>query len=85
MFVERFDESSLSALFARWGDIKIGSTMLFSSDVPAGSPLFQSLTIPWIGGTNDGGHLYRQITPAVTDTLYVRFYIKYPTGTTTSI
>ena len=50
--------------------------------MPPGSPLAASLTIPWIGGgASTGGHLYRQITPAVTDTLYVRFYIKYPTVT----
>jgi hypothetical protein len=79
VFVERFNEGTLSSLFARWGDVKNGSVMSFSSDVPAGSPVATSLTIPWLGGAaNDGGHLYRQITPAVTDTLYVRFYIKYP-------
>jgi hypothetical protein len=80
VFVERFDETSLAALFARWTDVKNGATMSFGTDVPAGSPVPASLTIPWIGGTNDGGHLYRQITPAINDTLYVRFYIKYPTA-----
>jgi hypothetical protein len=82
VFVERFDEASLASLFARWNDVKNGSAMSFSSDVPAGSPVPTSLTIPRIGGgVTDGGHLYRQITPGVDDTLYVRFYIKYPAVT----
>lgn len=80
VFVERFDEAALSTLFARWNDVLNGAAMSFVNDVPAGSPLATSLTIPWIGGgASTGGHLYRQITPAVTDTLYVRYYIKYPT------
>src|SRR5438874_1384516 len=61
VFVERFDEGTLANLFARWNDVKGGATMAFGTDVPAGSPGPASLTIPWIGGTNDGGHLYRQI------------------------
>jgi hypothetical protein len=80
VFVERFDEGSLTSLFARWTDVRNGPAMSLSTDVPAGSPGPSSLTIPWIGsGASDGGHLYRQITPGVDDTLYVRYYIKYPT------
>ena len=29
---------------------------------------------------NNGGHLYNVLSPAVNDTLYVRYYIKYPTS-----
>src|SRR5579864_1723140 len=79
VFVERFDEPSLSALFGRWTDILNGPRMLFSSDVPPGSPGVQSLDIPWVGGgMNTGGHLYKLMTPGVDDTLYIRYYIKYP-------
>jgi Bacterial Ig domain len=82
VFVERFDETTLSNLFARWNDVLNGTAMSFSSDVPTGSPVATSLAIPWIGGgASTGGHLYRQITPALTDTLYLRYYIKYPTLT----
>src|SRR6185437_2710481 len=70
LFVERFDESSLANLFTRWSDVLNGTAMSFSNDVPAGSPLAASLAIPWIGGgVSTGGHLYRQLTPSVTDTL----------------
>ena len=79
VFVERFDESTLTTLFARWTDILNGSAMSFSTDAPAGSPVGKSLNIPWSSG-NTGGHLYRQLSPGVDDTLYVRYYVKYPTN-----
>jgi len=80
LFVERFDEGSLNNLFVRWTDILNGTAMSFSTDVPAGSPGPSSLVIPWIGGgASTGGHLYKLLTPGVDDTLYLRYYIKYPT------
>jgi hypothetical protein len=81
VFVEKFQEPTLAGLFTQWTDVLNGAAMLLSSDVPAGSPLARSLTIPWIGGgVSDGGHLYKVLSPGVTDTLYVRYYIKYPTS-----
>jgi hypothetical protein len=83
VFVERFDEATLAAMFSRWTDVLNGSTMSFSADVPAGSPGTRSLTIPWQGGgVSSGGHLFKQLTPGVDDTLYIRYYIKYPSSGT---
>ena len=79
VFVERFDESSLTNLFGKWTDILNGSGMSFSADAPAGSPLARSLNIPW-SSASGGGHLYRPLSPGVDDTLYVRYYVKYPTS-----
>jgi len=79
VFVERFDESSLSTLFGRWTDVLNATAMSFSTDVPAGSPLRNSLAIT-SSSSSVGGHLYKQITPGVNDTLYVRYYIKFPAG-----
>lgn len=80
IFVEMFDDS-LSATFSRWDNVKNGPSMYRSSDVPPGSSGGGSLTIPSVGGgVNDGGHLYRLLSPAVTDTVYVRYYIKYPSN-----
>src|SRR5439155_13740124 len=65
--------------FTRWTDILNGTAMSFATDVPAGSPLTRSLNIPWVGGgVNNGGHLYKKLSPGVDDTLYIRYYIKYP-------
>src|SRR2546430_12796012 len=81
VFVEKFEENSLTELFNRWTDILNGPTLAFNADVPPGSPGAHSLNIPWIGGgVNNGGHLYKQLMPRIDDTLYVRYYIKYPTS-----
>jgi hypothetical protein len=81
VLVERFEENTLADLFSRWNDILNGPKMTFDTDVPLGSPGVHSLNIPWIGGgVNNGGHLYKQLSPAVDDVLYVRYYIKYPTS-----
>jgi hypothetical protein len=80
VFVEKFEESTLSTLFGKWSDILNGAAMVFSSDVVPGSPGTHSLSIPSVGGgVNTGGHLYKLLSPGVDDTLYVRYYIKYPT------
>ena len=81
IFVEQFEDALLTDLFNRWTDILNGSAMSFSSDVPPGSPGVRSLNIPWVGGgVSNGGHLYKLLIPGVNDTLYVRYYIKYPTS-----
>jgi hypothetical protein len=79
VFVERFEDATAS-VFSRWTDILNGPSMSLSTDVPAGSPGTRSLTIPWVGGSNTGGHLYKQLAQGIDDTLYVRYYIKYPTS-----
>jgi hypothetical protein len=66
-------------LFGRWTDVLNGSAMSFSTDVPPGSPIRNSLNISW-SSSSVGGHLYKQLTPGVDDTLYVRYYIKFPSG-----
>jgi len=50
VFVERFEENTLTDLFNRWTDILNGSTMAFNADVPPGSAGTRSLNIPWVGG-----------------------------------
>lgn len=79
VFSEMFEEPTMNEVFTRWGDVKNGPAMQWASDIPAGSTGGRSLSIPWVGGgVNNGGHLYKVLNPAITDTIYVRFYIKYP-------
>jgi hypothetical protein len=80
IFVENFEESALSLLFGKWNDIRHGSAMSLNLDVVPGSSGIQSLDIPSVGGVSDGGHLYKVLSPAIDDKLYVRYYIKYPTS-----
>src|SRR5690348_15376724 len=50
LFVERFDEGSLPAVFKRWTDVRNAAMMSLDSDVPFGGPGSRSLDIGWIGG-----------------------------------
>ncbi|HEY1304496.1 MAG TPA: hypothetical protein VGF24_13135 [Vicinamibacterales bacterium] len=84
IFTEQFEEGSIASITPRWGDAKAPERMQLLTDVPPGTPAGHSLSIPAIGGVTTGGHLYRVLTPGVNDTLYVRFYIKYPTTGTFS-
>jgi Big-like domain-containing protein len=81
IFVEKFEESTLSTLFGKFNDILSGAAMSFSTDIVPGSTGTKSLNIPWTGGgVSDGGHLYKVLSPGIDDQLYVRYYIKYPTS-----
>jgi len=81
VFVEKFEEPTTADLYARWTDVLNGSAMSFNSDVVPGSTGSKSLNIPWTGGgVSNGGHLYKLFSPGIDDTLYVRYYIKYPTS-----
>jgi len=80
IFTEQFEEGTIADVVARWGDAKNPAGMLFTSDVPPGTPAGHALSIPWVGGVSSGGHLYKVLNPGVDDTLYVRYYIKYPIG-----
>ena len=84
VFVEQFEEGAVSTVVNRWGDARNPTGMQLSSDVPPNTPAGHSLSIPWVGGgVNNGGHLYKVLSPGINDTLYVRYYIKYPaTGKT---
>jgi hypothetical protein len=50
----------------------------FLPDASRPNPGSRSLAISWKGGQTTGGHLYKELRPGVDDTLYVRYYIKYP-------
>jgi Big-like domain-containing protein len=81
IFVEQFEEGSISNIVPRWGDVKNPGGMQLVTEVPPGSPAGHSLSIPWVGGgVNNGGHLYKMLNPGINDVLYVRYYIKYPTS-----
>src|SRR5436309_3942166 len=81
ILVEKFEEATLTDLFNRWTDILNGSAMSFSSDVPVVSPGSRSLNIPWVGGgVNNGGHLYKQLSPVDDDARDVGYNNKYPSS-----
>jgi hypothetical protein len=80
IFTEQFEEGAIAGIVPRWGDAKNPGEMQLVTDVPPGTPAGHALSIPWVGGgVSNGGHLYKVLNPAVTDTIYIRYYIKYPT------
>jgi hypothetical protein len=78
VFVETFEEPTVNNMLGRWTDIGMASLMSFNTDVPPGSPGQRSLNAAWQGGTQNTTGLYK-LLPGVNDTLYVRYYVKYPT------
>lgn len=76
IFVEMFEEESLSELFARWEDRAGAEIMSFSPLVPENSSGEQSFLMTHVGGQGTGCHLYRRFLPGH-DRLHVRFYVRF--------
>lgn len=79
VYVEKFDDATLSAVTSRYSDVLNAAGMMLDTDIPAGSPPGgRSLRITATGGSNSGGHLYRNLPAG--EAWYVRYYVKYFTG-----
>ncbi|GGG79807.1 hypothetical protein GCM10007415_10130 [Parapedobacter pyrenivorans] len=76
-FAELFD-GDLEEIFARYTDVKNAADMSLEADAPAGSHIGKSICITNNGGTTDGGHLYKRFAPGIDDTVFLRYYVKYP-------
>ena len=77
LYVEKF-EDGLSNIYSRYQDKKNTAGMSLDADVPPGSTGLYSLKMTNLGGSNSGGHLYKQFSPGWDSTVYVRYYVKYP-------
>lgn len=76
IYAEKFDEASLGAVTARYTEVLNAAGMTLDTDLPPGSPVGgRSLRIAAVGGSNSGGHLYRNLPAG--DVWYVRYYVKY--------
>jgi hypothetical protein len=74
-------EDSITAIANRWNQAQNSAGMSLSPDVPPASGGTRSLLMTSIGGTNTGGHLYKNLGAGY-DQVYLRYYIKYSsTGT----
>jgi len=76
IFVEDFEEGSLTEMKARWENVKNINIMSLSRDVPGSSAGERSLLMKHIGGSSTGGHLYRRLLPGC-EKLHLRFYVKF--------
>jgi hypothetical protein len=76
VFVENFEEPSLTALAERWQSVSAAEIMSFSADLPPSSGGRHSLLLTHVGGKGTGGHLYRNLKPGY-EKLHARFYVKF--------
>jgi len=78
LYSEKFDDG-MANILSRYTDIVNSEGMsLDSVDVPGKSAVAIKMTN--IGGKNEGGHLFRQFNPGFDGTVYVRYYVKYPSS-----
>lgn len=77
LYVEMFD-GGLENIVRRYSEVVNRDGMSLDPDVPAGSLGPYSLKMTSIAAANNGGHLYRKFTPGWDSTVYVRYYVKYP-------
>ncbi len=77
LYVEKFDDG-LSSIFGRYDEKVNMDGMSLDADVPPGSTHPYSLKLTNIGGQNNGGHLYKRFVPGFDSTVYLRYYVKYP-------
>ena len=77
LFVEQFDDG-MKNILARYQDVYNDSGMSLDPDVPAGSRGPYSIVMTNTGGKNTGGHLFRNFGDGFDSTVYIRYYVKYP-------
>lgn len=80
ILVEMFEESSVSNVAARWTSVEDGGNLSLDLDVPPGSLGTRSLRVAATAGTT-GGYLYKRLSPGENDRVYLRYYVKYLSGT----
>jgi hypothetical protein len=77
LLAEGFEDDSLDAIRGRWESVSDegGRVLSLSEDVPFSGG--HSLKITAHPGRDSGGHLYTRL-PREVETVYVRFYVKFP-------
>ena len=77
LYVEKFDDG-MKNILSRYGNVSNTNGMSLDTDVPPGSLEPNSIKMTNIGGQNTGGHLYKSFPKGFDNTIYVRYYVKYP-------
>lgn len=76
LYVEKFNDG-LNNIFSRYDEIVNGAGMSLDTDIPGAAGPY-SIRITSTEGVNTGGHLYKSFTPGFDSTVYIRYYVKYP-------
>ena len=77
LYVEMFDDG-MANILSRYTNIQNAAGMSLDGDVPPGSLGPNSIKMTSIKGQNVGGHLFKRFIPGFDSTVYVRYYVKYP-------
>ena len=77
LYVEKFDDG-ITNILSRYSDIQNSAGMSLDTDIPSESLGPNSIKMTSIQGVNVGGHLYKKFTPGFDSTVYIRYYVKYP-------
>ncbi|MBL7698268.1 MAG: hypothetical protein JNK79_08925 [Chitinophagaceae bacterium] len=77
LYVEKFDDPVVT-IANRYTDVYNSEGMLSDPDAVTTTPGSKSLKMTNTGGKNTGGHLFRNFTEGFDSTIYIRYYVKYP-------
>jgi hypothetical protein len=77
LYVEKFDDG-MTNILGRYVNVSNTSGMSLDTDVPMGSLGPNSIKMTNNGGQNTGGHLYKSFPEGFDSTVYIRYYVKYP-------
>jgi hypothetical protein len=79
LYVELFDDG-MSNILSRYVAKLNTAGMSLDTDIPTGSSGHSLKMTSITGGVNNGGYLFKRFTPGFDGTIYVRYYVKYPSG-----
>jgi hypothetical protein len=79
LYVEKFFDG-MANILSRYNDKQNTAGMSLDTDIPPGSPGPCSLKMTSVQGKNVGGHLYKLFSPGFDSTIYIRYYVKYPSS-----
>ncbi len=82
VFYEDFESKNLPEIFQRFDNTLNTAGMRYSDKVPGFSQGRQSLEMTSVAGKNEGGHLYKVFPAGYSDSLFLRYYIRYAGGGT---
>ena len=68
----------MANILSRYDNVSNTAGMSLDTDVPPGSLGPNSIKMTNTGGQNTGGHLYKSFPTGFDSTVYIRYYVKYP-------
>ena len=84
ILAEMFEQTTISSMTAGFTDVSnVSANILFDGSVPPGSPGTQSCNLRTFespSSANEDTYLYERLSTPITDSVFVRYYVKFNTG-----